>query len=643
MYSGSCASLTSLYCFSQNSILHDGITFSNLTPGQTYYIRQSGNYTSNVITVIQPPANDKIQGAVKLTPASANIQSLPSYFTHGASSQFGRLCGSGTPYHDVWFYFIADAASHTVNITPYNSFWAEQNTGLTYRIETFDGFAPDSISLSAKVISCSSNTLALSNLTVGDTIYIRIYSTSASGSTSVFSINVTNNQDIDDAAGALNLDLTNDYQYALTTTGATQSLPASGCNVADFPDDDIWLKFTAAGGAKRIIAGYETYDITLQLFSGSPGNLNHIKCSGNILVLPDNLINGNIYYIRAYSRANAQASEFRIGLFGEEDPVANTCLANNCIGPNLVVNPRCENDGGYLFPKNDRGQAMIQGAQLAEGWWSPNFASSDPWNSDYPVGDFGSIPGNSGASETTIPRSGKGMLGILNYKDWNEYITGKLSQPLVAGKNYLVSFNVIMSSFRSTPKCYMIGAFLGNDSLQAATTYSLAFTPQVYNTPEDVLTETKTWKNICGIVHADKNYEYITIGNFGEQKIFGNLSVDGGTNATYFFIDDVVVAEDLCSVTGVEENTGKDKSKAGIYIFPNPAKDYISIYWNDNVDNNAEIIITDISGREIKRISSFDTVSKQLTIDTHYLSPGFYTATLFDSSVKASSKFVISK
>lgn len=541
VYSGTCGALTSLDCIQQGTAKHKAQTFTNLVPGQTYFIRQYGNVYNNKLTIIEQPLNDEMAGAIKLSPAPANVQTLPSYYLHGASKQFGKICSSGnyTIHHDVWFYFIAEAASHSISTSASNSFWEEQLPGYTYRIETFRGFAADSTSLVAKAMMCGAGSLALNGLTAGDTVYVRIANTSAAGNTSIFNIKIGSTQNIDEPGDALVLNETDNYQYLLNTTGATQSLPASGCVIADFPDDDIWLKFTASATAKRIIAGFETRDISLQLFSGTPGNLTSILCSNNIMVLPAGLSNGAVYFVRAYSKANALSASFNIGLFGEDDPLANGCVAGAVLGPNLVLNPRCESEYKYLLPKNDDG-TIVAGRKIADGWWSSTYATADMWNADYPLGEWGNLPGKIHNSRDKIPRSGKGMFGILSNLSgsvWTEYVTGKLVQPLTTGKTYQVSFYVSIAKEALAKHLFNIGAYLSNDSIVSNSSYAIEIQPDIANPPGQPVTEENNWVKICGTFYADKPYSFITIGNFGAHAIYSS------SVGSYFFIDDVVVAE----------------------------------------------------------------------------------------------------
>ncbi len=644
IYSGTCVSLNSITCVTQ-IMQHQVITLNNLIAGQTYFIRQFGLYKQNRISIVNPPANDKITGAIALKAFPANINSLNSYTTIGATVDFGKICSSSSqPFHDVWFYFIATASAQTISIGNYDKYWNTTVASLLYKLETFHGFANDSLSLAAKLISCGGNSLSLTGLTVGDTVYIRLFDFSNASVTTIFSINITNSQSIDDPAGALQLNANNTLEYQINTSGATQTLPSSGCIINDYPDDDVWFKFTAGANAKRVIAGFETKDITLQLFSGTPGSLTAVKCSNNILILPTNIINGTTYYVRAYSKANAQASRFRIGLYDESDGVSNNCVSNNCIGPNLVANPKCESTYPFILPPNEGGISpynnLIQG-KLVEGWWNATYNTSDRWDADYPKAELGNVLGDSADerySQNAIPRDGKGMLGMLylSSPDWSEYVTGKLNTPMIKGKEYIVSFYVLMSSYFINTLCNNVGAYLSTDSLLSQSYNHIELKPHISNPPNQRITTTKTWTNICGTVVVTQPYQYITIGNFGPKQLNNNLP-----GFTYFFVDEVLVAEDLCSTVGLQEHSENNKSKIRLDAFPNPAKDYLNVKWNNPSNENVELFIYDISGRLVWQSGLIKSELTQTQIDTKHFQPGFYSVALHGKQASATAKFVI--
>jgi len=304
------------------------------------------------------------------------------------------------------------------------------------------------------------------------------------------------------------------------------------------------------------------------LFSGTPGNLTALQCSNNIMVLPASLTNGTQYYLRVYSKVNGQAASFRIGLFDEATLSANECLSNtSLLGPNLIANPRCESDETYLLPTITMGTGYA-GKKLTKGWWGASEATPDTWNADYPRVGFGNVPNDAGYGFNKIPRSGKGMLGMINDSFggiWVEYVTGKLKLPLVKGKTYFVSFYVnFADNFQKA--AYNVGALFSNDSIRfRLATGPMEITPQVVANAANAKEGANGWRNICGYVYADKDYSFITIGNFGNHTLYGGASV------TYFFIDDVMVAE-TDSITTYTPLIKPELSLKGnkLFIYPNP-------------------------------------------------------------------------
>jgi hypothetical protein len=650
VYSGNCATLNSLSCFSQGTNeLHKALTLSNLIPSQTYYIRQYGNKYTTSLSVVNPPANDLISGAIQLNPSPGSVQKFPSYSLHGAGKSFGKICNnlSGVPQHDVWFYFIAQNASHNVSISSFNSFWDEQNTGITYRMEAFKGYAADSLNLSIKKLPCTSTPFALTGLTVGDTIYLRVYNISPLGTTTIFSINVNNNQNIDEPIGALTLDAINDYQYQLSTTGATQTLPPANCKTAEFSDDDVWLKFTHGTTSKRVIAGYENKDIVLELFSGTPGSLTSLFCSNNIMVLPTNLSVGAQYYVRAYSKANAQAATFRIGLFDDGNALSNTCFNPAQLGMNLVKNPKCESNYA-LLPTSTTSGPFFTGAPLAKDWWISGNSTPDIWDADYPSTFWGSIPDAAfGLGRNIIPHSGKGVLGMLYQAGvaWSEYVTGDLTQPLVKGKSYLVSFYVKMDEIYVSP-LKQLGAYLSTSRNFGPVTDELKFTPHISIPQTNPLVVDKTWRNVCGIIKADLAYKYITLGNFGDKGLYGDFGKNG-----YIYVDDVFVGEIPDSLaSSINEasqpfnfNLAKNVS-AKLEAFPNPANDRLTVKWNNEPNNKrSQIIINDLNVRAVWQSEVFPLSVTEININLQKIPAGFYTISLIGDGKSASTKLIIAR
>jgi hypothetical protein len=652
VYAGNCSALTSMICFSQGTNeFHKALTLSNLSPSQTYYIRQYGDKYKTSLSVVNPPTNDLISGAIQLKPSPSSVQKLPSYSLHGAGKSFGRICTNFSVVisHDVWFYFIVQNTSHNVSITSFNSFWEEQNTGITYRMEAFKGYAADSLGLSIKKIPCTATPFALTGLTVGDTIYLRVYNVSPLGTTTIFSIDVNNTQNIDEPIGALTLDAINDYQYQLSTTGATQTLPPANCKAVEFSDDDIWLKFTHSNTSKRIIAGYESKDIVLELFSGTPGSLTSLFCSNNIMLLPTNLSIGVQYYVRAYSKANTQASTFRIGLFDDGNALSNSCINPSLLGPNLVKNPKCESDYA-LMPGISVDGGFMTGAPLAKDWWSTNSTTADIWDADYPSGFWGSIPEITGAGRETIPHGGKGILGVF-YENayWCEYVTGELMQALTPGKSYMVSFYAIIdvaSGSNIGKTLRQVGALLTEDRIRDANSVAFPYVPNIALPENAPLIESRTWRHVCGIVKADFPYRFITLGNFGNSLVYGDPS-----KYHYMYLDDVFVGEipdslasNLDAETVPFNFNSTQKNTIKLEVFPNPANDRLMVKWNNEPNNErSQIMINDLSGRAVWQSELFPLSVTETQINLQKIPVGFYTITLVGYNKRASTKLIIAR
>lgn len=152
------------------------------------------------------------------------------------------------------------------------------------------------------------------------------------------------------------------------------------------------------------------------------------------------------------------------------------------------------------------------------------------------------------------PHSGNGMAVGCMYVDGDtnsfnhymrDYMMGRLTQKLTAGKRYCVSFYVVLAEV-SIYAIKEIGAYLDNGAI-AATNYcgipQSQYTPQVVNTA-GIITDTLNWTKIEGSFIANGTEKYITIGNFKDRTHTTNTTVPWGKgNVAYYFVDDVSVVE----------------------------------------------------------------------------------------------------
>ncbi len=292
-------------------------TALNLTIGSTYYIRvystvnpiptSNGSFTICVIDP-PPPVNDEPTGAIVLTSnvgctnTTANIGNAT--FSPGAAADCST---GGTPRYDVWYSFVAQRVNPAIRITGANAAFA------TPRTQIFSG-TPGNLTS----IGCGTATYTPTTLTIGETYYIRVYSSTGTGlpntTTGAFNICIEDpaRPGNDNCAGASLL--TQNTTCSNTTGNLSAALPTTGvpgtCGSGAGPD--VWYRFTAATAYPEITvsgvsAALMAAGVKLQVFSGTCGALVPILCnwtSGNRLAAGPTTTPftvGQTYYVRVYT------------------------------------------------------------------------------------------------------------------------------------------------------------------------------------------------------------------------------------------------------------------------------------------------------------------------------------------------------
>jgi hypothetical protein len=151
-----------------------------LTPGTTYFIRV---YSTSAIAPVSPvgagfdicitdpvtpaPSNDECAGAINL-PVFNSCSNNPGNMA-GATPSATPLGGSctGPLGYDVWYKFVANSTSTTITLGGIGANFTNPN------IEILSGTCGSLTS-----ISCGVSPRAAAGLTIGDTYYVRVYSTS---------------------------------------------------------------------------------------------------------------------------------------------------------------------------------------------------------------------------------------------------------------------------------------------------------------------------------------------------------------------------------------------------------------------------------------------------------------------------------
>lgn len=315
IFSGACGNLTVLQngCFynAGSSVQSAGV--QNLTVGETYYIRvysfgnNTGQGTFTICVGDLSLANDICSQAVPITVNSGTLCNNILTGTTVDATQSMTGC-AGTADDDVWYKFIATSTSHNIIIN------ATVVAGIQYpAAELFSGTCGSLVSLQCSgSTTISSNSFGQGNLIIGNTYYVRVYSTGSSLSTEgAFTICVsTPNIANDDCSNAVSLTVNANNQCTITTIGNTTEATQSFAGCTGTADDDVWYSFVATATSHKIVVnssiGGGIQFPVIELFSGSCAGLTSLQCyatttsSGNTLI-KNGLVIGNTYYVRVYS------------------------------------------------------------------------------------------------------------------------------------------------------------------------------------------------------------------------------------------------------------------------------------------------------------------------------------------------------
>ncbi len=185
------------------------------------------------------------------------------------------------------------------------------------------------------------------------------------------------------------------------------------------------------------------------------------------------------------------------------------------------------------------------------------------------------VPGNCEGYQ--YPRSGNAYVGGKVFFDESffalttrDYIQGHLTQTLIPGKSYCLTFYVSLA-YESQYAVNGIGAYLDDGKIDTAiNTCGLAlpqYLPQVFG--YTIITDTINWTKIQGEFIANGTEKFITIGNFFRKADISYVSSPYCSNQiSYYYIDDVSIIE---SDAILETGTGGIVSPGSDSVWLGPA------------------------------------------------------------------------
>lgn len=245
--------------------------------------------------------------------------------------------------------------------------------------------------------------------------------------------------------------------------------------------------------------------------------------------------------------------------------------------PMLVVAQNLVRNGGFESNESKPITTWLKenpvGTQLVEGWKTPTLATPDYYNSDQSTCDgFPVATARTGTGRGAIICGMQNQLpGVQNYK---EYLQGELTEPLVAGKEYRVSFYVTLDC--ASPQASTgIGAYFSNERVTQQSKERLHVKPQVIS--HEHITYEDGWTLISGTFTAKGGEQYITLGSFSDTAVIP-LAMLGTKPMTfissphigmhvYYYMDDVCVSLADQPSCDCKKEPGAQKSNGEYYFF----------------------------------------------------------------------------
>ena len=292
---------------------------TDLQADSTYYVRVFGKDSlvrgqqfGLCISTYPLESNNSCATALLLPVSTTSCAGSPERDIAGADASSTPVSNCGAaPYYDLWYKFVTTATTHIIEVA-----FSDGGDGV---VDVFSG-ACASLSLLACADSTSTGAeqLTLTGLTIGQTLYVRVFDAAGMGSHMNVSVCIKVPIANDHCANAINIPIVSGKTLANPVNANSFSTVGTGSCSGYFADDDLWYKFTAANDTHLIVViptnpSPMTMPV-IEIFAGDC-SMGSVACSASGELLATGLIPGNVYYFRIYSAAYlAGRGNFRLGI-----------------------------------------------------------------------------------------------------------------------------------------------------------------------------------------------------------------------------------------------------------------------------------------------------------------------------------------
>lgn len=343
LYSGNCGSLIQIGCYSALS------TITGLTIGSNYLIRvysegTTANLTTNfTVCIVQPPVNDECYNSIEVpvSPDLECVQDTTGSLKNATASGYANSCGNPST-DDIWYHFVASNATHWVSLSMAYGFY--------FSVYEYNCGNPGTALYCHNGVSNYSQRGVVSNLTVGDTFLVRVYS----GPNTIinpFTICILTPgaaPSNDECSNAIVIPVNNSFAcdtmlYSSIPSGVTHSPQTPPACTSSM---DVWYKFTATSSKMEIdlfSASDDPLTIYKALYYGScasPGT--ELFCNYTYDNILTNLSVGHTYYLRVFPpiTQSVPVYDFKICVKLLEVPANDECV--NAYTAPVNMNTSCD-------------------------------------------------------------------------------------------------------------------------------------------------------------------------------------------------------------------------------------------------------------------------------------------------------------